>query len=53
MLVKVHCKDRRGLLLDVIAALKMLPVAVVAASINTTDNGTVQDVFEVSRFTSP
>jgi hypothetical protein len=46
--VKVNCKDRKGLLSDVVSALKALPVVISTAAITTTKDGKVHDVFEVS-----
>jgi len=47
MIVKVNCKDRRGLLADVISSLKSLDLEIKTAAITTTSDGTVHDVFEV------
>eukprot|EP00191_Tetraselmis_sp_GSL018_P016223 CAMPEP_0177585514 /NCGR_PEP_ID=MMETSP0419_2-20121207/4537_1 /TAXON_ID=582737 /ORGANISM="Tetraselmis sp., Strain GSL018" /LENGTH=393 /DNA_ID=CAMNT_0019075259 /DNA_START=201 /DNA_END=1383 /DNA_ORIENTATION=+ len=47
-LVKVRCKDRRGLLSDVISSLKSLDLEIRTAAITTTNDGTVHDVFEVT-----
>jgi hypothetical protein len=46
--VKVNCKDRKGLLSDVVSALKAFPVVISTAAITTTKDGKVHDVFEVS-----
>lgn len=46
--VKVNCKDRKGLLSDVVSALKAFPVVICTAAITTTKDGKVHDVFEVS-----
>lgn len=48
LFVKVNCKDRKGLLADVVSALKAFPVVISTAAITTTRDGTVHDVFEVS-----
>lgn len=45
--VKVNCKDRKGLLSDVVSALKAFPVVICTAAITTTKDGNVHDVFEV------
>lgn len=47
LLVKVSCRDRKGLLSDVVATLKALPVAISTAAVTTTRDGCVHDVFEV------
>ncbi|KAF8065960.1 PSS2 [Scenedesmus sp. PABB004] len=47
LFVKVNCKDRKGLLGDVVGALKAFPVVIATAAITTTTDGTVHDVFEV------
>lgn len=47
LFVKVNCKDRKGLLSDVVSALKTFPVVISTAAITTTKDGTVHDVFEV------
>lgn len=47
MLVRVSCKDRRGLLSDVISSLKCLDLEITTAAITTNGEGTVHDVFEV------
>lgn len=46
--VRVHCKDRRGLLSDITAALQELPLRITRASITTSDAGAVADVFELA-----
>lgn len=45
--VQVKCKDRRGLLSDIINALKLLPLEIRTAAVTTTQSGIVHDVFEV------
>lgn len=45
--VKVNCKDRRGLLGDIIMALKAMPLEITTAAITTTHEGNVYDVFQV------
>eukprot|EP00884_Botryococcus_braunii_P015342 jgi/Botrbrau1/2491/Bobra.0226s0048.1 len=45
--LRVVCKDRRGLLLDLIAVLKPLPVQIIGASVRTMSDGLVHDVFSV------
>ncbi len=47
MYVQVKCRDRRGLLLDIINALKCLPVEIRTATVTTTGDGMVRDVFEI------
>lgn len=47
LFVKVNCKDRKGLLADVVSALKAFPIVISTAAITTTKDGTVHDVFEV------
>eukprot|EP00878_Enallax_costatus_P012540 GHUV01013098.1.p1 GENE.GHUV01013098.1~~GHUV01013098.1.p1 ORF type:complete len:481 (+),score=152.21 GHUV01013098.1:1302-2744(+) len=47
LFVKVNCKDRKGLLADVVSALKAFPIVISTAAITTTKEGTVHDVFEV------
>ncbi|EIE21392.1 hypothetical protein COCSUDRAFT_56612 [Coccomyxa subellipsoidea C-169] len=47
LLVKVNCKDRRGLLADVISALKSFPLEITTAAVTTTADGFVCDVFQV------
>ncbi|KAG2426575.1 hypothetical protein HXX76_012893 [Chlamydomonas incerta] len=44
--VQVKCRDRKGLLSDIINALRQLPLEIRTAAVTTT-NGTVRDVFEV------
>ncbi|GFR41706.1 hypothetical protein Agub_g2455, partial [Astrephomene gubernaculifera] len=44
--VQVKCRDRTGLLSDIINALRQLPLEIRTASVTTT-NGIVRDVFEV------
>ncbi len=46
-LQQVNCKDRRGLLSDVIMALKTMPLEIITAAITTTKEGNVFDVFQV------
>eukprot|EP00878_Enallax_costatus_P001639 GHUV01001791.1.p1 GENE.GHUV01001791.1~~GHUV01001791.1.p1 ORF type:complete len:387 (+),score=123.59 GHUV01001791.1:106-1266(+) len=46
-LVKINCKDRRGLLSDITAALKGLPLQITRAAITTSGVGAVYDVFEI------
>ncbi|KAK9792974.1 hypothetical protein WJX73_004661 [Symbiochloris irregularis] len=45
--VKVNCKDRRGLLSDIITSLKAIPLEITTAAVTTTGNGYVHDVFQV------
>ena len=45
--VKVHCKDRHGLLSDIVRTLKAIPLEIAAAAISTTAAGNVYDVFQV------
>mmetsp|Transcript_15304 Transcript_15304/g.33131 ORF Transcript_15304/g.33131 Transcript_15304/m.33131 type:complete len:426 (-) Transcript_15304:2512-3789(-) len=45
--VQVKCRDRRGLLSDIINALKLLPVEIRTAAVTTNGNGMVRDVFEI------
>ncbi|KAK2080073.1 hypothetical protein QBZ16_002469 [Prototheca wickerhamii] len=45
--VKVHCKDRAGLLADMVRALKQLPLEISSAAVTTTRHGMVSDVFQV------
>uniref|UniRef100_A0A383VRD6 BHLH domain-containing protein n=1 Tax=Tetradesmus obliquus TaxID=3088 RepID=A0A383VRD6_TETOB len=47
LFVKVNCRDRKGLLSDVVGALRAFPVVICTAAITTTKDGTVHDVFEV------
>jgi hypothetical protein len=47
LFVKVNCRDRKGLLSDVVSALRAFPVVICTAAITTTKDGTVHDVFEV------
>ncbi|MEW5311674.1 MAG: hypothetical protein WDW38_003369 [Sanguina aurantia] len=47
MYVQVKCRDRRGLLSDIINALRLLPLEIRTAAITTTGDGTVRDVFEI------
>mmetsp|Transcript_1319 Transcript_1319/g.3100 ORF Transcript_1319/g.3100 Transcript_1319/m.3100 type:complete len:428 (-) Transcript_1319:14-1297(-) len=47
MLVKVSCRDRRGLLSDLITCLKSLDLEISTAAVTTTPDGTVHDVFEI------
>lgn len=50
MYVQVKCRDRRGLLSDIINALKALPLEVKTAAVVTSGEGTVRDVFEVHSY---
>lgn len=45
--VKVNCRDRKGLLSDIVSALKSLPLVIATAAITTTKDGKVHDVFEI------
>ena len=45
--VRVACADRRGLLADILNALRAMPVEVVRAAITTSSEGFVNDVFEL------
>ncbi|BDA44614.1 hypothetical protein COCOBI_06-0900 [Coccomyxa sp. Obi] len=45
--VKVNCKDRRGLLADLISALRSFPLEITTAAVTTTPDGFVYDVFQV------
>lgn len=47
MYVKVHCKDRHGLLSDIVRTLKAIPLEITTAAITTTATGNVYDVFQV------
>lgn len=47
-LVKVNCKDRRGLLGDIARALGGLPLQITRAAITTSHGGCVYDVFEIA-----
>jgi hypothetical protein len=47
LFVKINCRDRRGLLSDVVGALRSFPVVISTAAITTTADGKVHDVFEV------
>ena len=47
MYVKVHCKDRHGLLSDIVRTLKAIPLEIKTAAITTTAAGNVYDVFQV------
>lgn len=44
----MNCRDRRGLLSDVITALKSIPLEITTAAVTTTADGYVYDVFQVS-----
>ena len=44
---QVNCRDRRGLLADVISALKSFPLEITTAAVTTTADGYVYDVFQV------
>jgi hypothetical protein len=46
--VKVHCRDRHGLLADIVRALKATPCEITSAAITTTARGNVYDVFQVT-----
>jgi UTP:GlnB (protein PII) uridylyltransferase len=46
---QVKCRDRKGLLLDIIRALRLLPLEVRTAAVTTQADGCVRDVFEVRR----
>ena len=48
---QVNCRDRRGLLSDLITALKSFPLEITTAAVTTTADGYVYDVFQV-RFIS-
>ena len=45
--VRVSCVDRRGLLADILNALRAMPLEVVRAAITTSADGTVNDCFEL------
>ncbi|KAJ9530925.1 hypothetical protein QJQ45_028778 [Haematococcus lacustris] len=45
--VQVKCRDRKGLLSDIINALKNLPLEVRTAAVTTQPDGQVRDVFEI------
>jgi hypothetical protein len=45
--VRVACADRRGLLADILNALRQMPLEVVRAAITTSKEGYVNDVFEL------
>lgn len=45
--VKVHCRDRRSLLSDIVAALSELDLQVTTAAVTTTREGNVFNVFRV------
>lgn len=45
--IKVSCYDRRGLLADILHALRGLPLEITRAAITTTPDGTVTDIFEM------
>jgi hypothetical protein len=45
--VRVACADRRGLLSDILNALRQMPLEVVRAAITTSKEGYVNDVFEL------
>ena len=47
-LMQISCKDRHGLLADLVRALKAVPVEIVTAAITTTREGGVYDVFQVT-----
>lgn len=47
MYVQVKCRDRRGLLSDIINALKCLPLEIRTAAVVTCGDGMVRDVFEI------
>jgi Helix-loop-helix DNA-binding domain len=46
--VKVHCRDRHGLLADIVRTLKAIPLEITTAAITTTAAGSVYDVFQVA-----
>lgn len=50
---QVNCRDRRGLLADVISALKSFPLEITTAAVTTTADGYVYDVFQVRASTVP
>lgn len=45
--IKINCKDRRGLLSDIITHLKRMPLEIKSAAVTTTSDSCVMDVFEV------
>lgn len=45
--VKVHCKDRHGLLSDIVRTLRSIPLEIKTAAVTTTSTGNVYDIFEV------
>eukprot|EP01025_Chloroclados_australasicus_P031955 TRINITY_DN3235_c0_g1_i4.p1 TRINITY_DN3235_c0_g1~~TRINITY_DN3235_c0_g1_i4.p1 ORF type:complete len:464 (-),score=40.59 TRINITY_DN3235_c0_g1_i4:469-1737(-) len=47
MYVKVCCNDRRGLLCDIIDALRSLPLEIKTAAVTTDNSSIVNDVFEI------
>ena len=46
--VQIKCRDRKGLLSDIITALRHLPLEIRTAAVTTTPDGRVVDVFEVT-----
>ncbi|KAL4517243.1 hypothetical protein Ndes2437B_g06847 [Nannochloris sp. 'desiccata'] len=48
MYVKVHCRDRHGLLADIVRTLKAIHLEITTAAITTTAAGNVYDVFQVT-----
>ncbi|KDD72046.1 hypothetical protein H632_c3955p0, partial [Helicosporidium sp. ATCC 50920] len=46
--VKVTCRDRHGLLSDIVRALKALPLEITTAAVTTTRDGNVSDMFQVA-----
>lgn len=47
LLIKINCKDRRGLLSDIITHLRRMPLEIKSAAVTTTAESCVMDVFEV------
>jgi hypothetical protein len=47
MYVKIHCRDRLGLLADIVRTLRSIPLEITTAAITTTAAGNVYDVFQV------
>ena len=52
LLLKVSCRDRPGLLSDVLNTLKAVPVVIVGANATTADDGMAHDTFEVGHAVS-
>lgn len=48
MYIKVHCRDRHGLLSDIVRTLKAIHLEITTAAITTTAAGNVYDVFQVA-----